>query len=182
MKPPSPRPAVYGVIAEFVEVSTLLRAARRANEAGYREMDAFTPFPVHGLAEAIGFRKTRVPWITLAGGLVGMACGFGLQYWIHVVAYPMNIGGRPLNSWPAFIPVTFECTILFAAFSAVLGMLALNGLPRPHHPVFNVPEFQLASQDRFFLCIESRDPQFQRERVRRFLTELGGRVSDVDWD
>jgi hypothetical protein len=124
-----------------------------------------------------------VPLIALAGGVLGMAGGFGLQYWIHVVAYPLNIGGRPLNSWPTFVPVTFETTVLVAAFSAVLGMLALNGLPRPHHPVFNVPGFQLASQDRFFLCIESTDPRFERDEARRLLAELGGgSVVDVDWD
>jgi hypothetical protein len=177
------KPAVYGVMAQFADPGTLLRAARAVHEAGYRDVDAFTPFPVHGLAEAIGFHKTRVPLIALAGGVLGMAGGFGLQYWIHVVAYPLNIGGRPLNSWPTFVPVTFETTVLVAAFSAVLGMLALNGLPRPHHPVFNVPGFQLASQDRFFLCIESTDPRFERDEARRLLAELGGgSVVDVDWD
>jgi hypothetical protein len=172
----------YGVIAQFEDTTTLLRAAERTHAAGYRHLDAFTPFPVHGLAETIGFRRTHVPTIALAGGLVGLVAGFGLQYWVHVVAYPLNIGGRPLNSWPTFVPVTFECTVLFAAFCAVLGMLALNGLPRPNHPVFNVPGFERASQDRFFLCIESTDPLFERERVRRLLAELGGKVDDVDPD
>jgi hypothetical protein len=175
-------PALYGVIAQFEDAAALLRAAERAHAAGYRRLDAFTPFPVHGLAEAIGFHRTHVPTIALAGGLLGLAGGFGLQYWIHVVAYPLNVGGRPLNSWPAFVPVTFECTILFAAFGAVLGMLALNGLPRPNHPVFNVAEFERASQDRFFLCIESTDPRFEREAVRGLLAGLGGKVDDVALD
>jgi hypothetical protein len=182
VKAAAPRPPVYGVLAEFDDPGTLLGAARRAHEAGWRDLDAFTPFPVHGLAEAIGFHKTRVPLITLVGGLTGLVAGFALQYWVHVIAYPMNVGGRPFNSWPAFVPVTFECTILLAAFSAVMGMLALNGLPRPHHPLFNVPAFQLASQDRFFLCLESKDPKFEHEEARRFLAGLGGRVFDVDWD
>jgi hypothetical protein len=167
-----PRPAIYGLLAEFEDAERLLAAAGRAREAGYRRLDAYSPFPIHGLAEAIGFRRNLVAPLVLLGGLVGGASGFALQYWISVMAYPVNVGGRPLNSWPAFIPVTFEMTVLIAAVTAVLGMLALNGLPMPYHPLFNVPRFALASRDRFFLCIEAADPQFDAEATRRFLQGL----------
>jgi hypothetical protein len=170
-----PRTPIYGLLAEFHDANELVVAASRTYDAGYRRLDAFTPFPVEGLAEVIGFREKKLPLLVLAGGLVGAVTGFGLQYWTSVFAYPLNIGGRPLNSWPAFIPVTFEMTILFAAFTAVLGMLALNGLPMPYHPVFNVPRFALASRNRFFLCIEARDPKFHLEHTRRFLEDLGPR-------
>lgn len=163
---------LHGVMAEFDAPGALLEAVDRARAAGYTRMEAYTPFPVHGLSEALGRRPTRLPWIVLAGGLAGACFGFGLQYWVNVVAYPLNIGGRPANSWPSFIPITFECTILFAAVTAVVSMLALNRLPLPYHPVFNVKEFERCSQDRFFLCIEAGDPAFDRERVRRFLEEL----------
>ena len=176
------RDDIYGLMAQFDDVGTLMHAAESAYAKGYRKMDAYTPFPVHGLAEAIGFTKTRVPLIALLGGLAGGIGGFMMQYWINVSAYPLNVGGRPFNSWPAFIPVTFECTILVAAFATVLGMLALNGLPRPHHPVFNLPDFKLASQDQFFFCIQSIDPQFDRDATRGFLEGLGGKVSNVDLD
>jgi hypothetical protein len=175
------RPPIYGLLAEFENPQDLLIAARRAYEAGYRRMDAYTPFPIDGLAEAIGFHHTRLPLIVLIGGIIGGIGGFLLQYWVSVIAYPLNVGGRPLNSWPAFIPVTFELTILVAALSAVLGMLALNGLPMPYHPVFNVPRFALATRDRFFLCIEATDPQFDREETRRFLERSQPRqVSEVE--
>ncbi|MGH7769711.1 MAG: DUF3341 domain-containing protein [Candidatus Binatia bacterium] len=160
---------LHGLMAEFTSPEALLAAARGAYAEGYRRMDAYSPFPVEGLAEAIGFRKNLLPLIVLIGGIAGAAGGFYLQYWISVVDYPLNIGGRPLNSWPAFIPVTFELTILSAALSAVLGLLALNGLPMPYHPVFNVDRFELASRNRFFLCIEARDPKFDRATTRRFL-------------
>ncbi len=177
-----PRPPIYGLMAEFENPSDLVDAARRAYAEGYRKMDAYTPFPVEGLAEALGFHRTWVPLIVLIGGLIGCMGGYLLQYYISVVYYPLNIGGRPLNSWPAFIPVTFELTILIAALSAVLGMLALNGLPMPYHPVFNVPRFALATQDRFFLCIESTDPKFDREATRYFLERLAPRVvSEVEY-
>ena len=178
----SPEQPIYGLLAEFEKPDDILAAARKAYEAGYRRMDAFTPFPIEELSEAIGFHHTRLPLIVLIGGITGCLVGFFMQYWIHVIDYPLNIGGRPLNSWPAFIPVTFEMTILFAAFSAVLGMLALNGLPRPHHPLFNAPSFKLASQDRFFLCIQSKDPEFDRKKTRQFLENLGGEVTDVPLD
>jgi hypothetical protein len=167
------KPTIYGLMAEFTSPEALLAAARRAYTEGYRRMDAYSPFPVEGLAEAIGFRKNLLPLIVLLGGIAGAAGGFYLQYWISVADYPLNIGGRPLNSWPAFIPVTFELTILLAALSAVLGLLALNGLPMPYHPVFNVERFELASRNRFFLCIEARDPIFDRETTRRFLEDTG---------
>ena len=138
-------------------------------------MDAYSPFPVEGLAEAIGFHHTRVPLIVLIGGILGCVGGFFLQYWVAVIDYPINIGGRPLNSWPSFIPVTFELTILLAALFAFFGVLALNGLPMPYHPVFNVERFVNASRNRFFLCIESKDPLFDKEATARFLESLESR-------
>jgi len=166
------RPAIYGLMAEFASGDSLVQAARRAYEAGYRRMDAYSPLPIDGLAEALGFRHTRVPLIVLIGGVVGCVGGFALQYWISAIDYPVNVGGRPYNSWPSFIPVTFELTILVAAVAALLGMLALNGLPMPYHPVFNVPRFAQATRDRFFLCIEAGDPKFDRETTRQFLEGL----------
>ena len=166
------RPPLYGLMAEFESPAELLDAAGRAYEEGYRRMDAYTPFPVHGLAEALGFRRTRLPLLVFFGGIAGCVGGYYLQYWISAIDYPLNIGGRPLNSWPAFIPVTFELTILVAALAAVLGMLALNGLPMPYHPVFNVPAFERATRNRFFLCIESIDPKFDRGETTHFLESL----------
>jgi hypothetical protein len=169
------RPSVYGLLAEFDEPTTLVAATHRAYLAGYRRMDAYSPFPIEELHEALGAGRTRLPLIVLIGGIVGCIAGYGLQYWVSTIAYPVNIGGKPLNSWPAFVPVTFECTILVAALSAVLGMLALNGLPMPYHPVFNVSRFALASRNRFFLCIEATDQKFGLEETRRFLATLGPR-------
>jgi hypothetical protein len=171
----------YGLLAEFEAPEDLVAAAERAYADGYRHMDAHTPFPVHGLAEAIGFHTNRVPLLVLIGGLVGAGVGFFSQYWASVIDYPINVGGRPLNSWPAFIPITFEVTILVAALTAVLGMLALNGLPQPYHPVFNAPRFALATRDRFFLCIEATDPRFDPMATRKFLEGLGAKeVTDVE--
>ena len=170
-----PRPLVYGVMAEFDDPSSLVAAANRAREEGYRQMDAYSPFPIEELHDAMGEHHSRLPLVVLIGGLIGCLGGFALQYWVSAMAYPINVGGKPLNSWPAFIPVTFECTILAAALSAVLGMLALNGLPMPYHPVFNVPRFALASRNRFFLCIEAKDPKFDLEGTRRFLETLNPR-------
>lgn len=169
-------PEIYGLLAEFEEPDYLLEAAKRAYENGYRKMDAYTPFPVEGLAEAVGFSKPRLPLLVLIGGIVGAVLGFSMQYYGSVIGYPLNIGGRPLNSWPSFIPITFEVTILIAAFTAVLGMFALNGLPQPYHPVFNVERFALASRDRFYLCIESRDSKFDRAATKKFLESLKPRV------
>jgi hypothetical protein len=163
---------IYGLMAEFRSPETLLHAAERASQEGFKRMDAYTPFPVEGLAEAIGFRRTRVPLIVLGGGIIGCLGGFFLQYWVAVIDYPLNVGGRPLNSWPAYIPVTFELTILCAALAAFLGVLALNGLPMPYHPVFNVERFELASRNRFFLCIEAADPNFDPDATRGYLESL----------
>ncbi len=172
---------LFGLMAEFSNADALLEASKKTHAAGYRRLDAFTPFPVHGLAEAVGYKRRILPWIVLAGGIVGGLAGFFLQYWVSVIELPLNVGGRPLNSWPSFIPVTFECTILGAALSAVLGMLGLNGLPRPHHPVFNVPGFGRATTNRFFLLIESRDEHFDASSTRVFLEELGpSEVLNVD--
>ena len=167
--------AIYGLMAEFDDPTSLVTATERAHHEGYRCMDAYSPFPIEELHDALGTRHTRLPLIVLVGGVVGCVGGYLLQYWSSVIAYPLNIGGKPLHSWPAFIPVTFECTILAAALSCVLGMLALNGLPMPYHPVFNLPRFALASRNRFFLCIESTDPKFEIEATRRFLDTLNPR-------
>jgi hypothetical protein len=178
----SPRPTLYGLMAEFESPTALVAAANAARLEGYRRMDAYSPIPIEELHEALGFHHTKLPMIVLFGGLVGGLGGYGHQYWTSVIDYPLNVGGRPLHSWPQFIPVTFETTILGAALAAVLGMLALNGLPMPYHPVFNAPRFALASRNRFFLCIESRDPRFDRDGTQRFLEGLEPRgVSEVAW-
>src|SRR6476646_1240381 len=167
------RPPIHGLMAEFENPTELVLAAHRAHEAGYRRMDGYTPFPVEGLSEAIGFKKDRVALVVLIGGILGGLSGYLMQYWISVVSYPLNVGGKPLHSWPAFIVVTFEMTVLFAGLAGVFGMLALNGLPMPYLPVFNVPRFALDTRDHFFLCIEARDPKFDRVETRRFLESLG---------
>ncbi len=176
------KPPIYGLMAEFEEPEHLLAAAQLAYEEGYRKMDAYTPFPIEGLADAIGFHRNSMPIIVLTGGILGCLGGFFLQYYIAVYDYPLNIGGRPLNSWPSFIPITFELTVLLAALFAIFGMLATNRLPEPYHPVFNVSRFALASRDRFFLCVESSDPKFDKDGTKRFLQSLPSReVTEVPW-
>lgn len=165
----APRQPLFGLMAEFGGPRRLIKAIEAAREAGYTEMDAYTPYPIEEVWEALGHHKSKLPAIVLGGGILGAIAGFGLQYWTSVIAYPLNIGGRPLNSWPAFVPVTFEMTILVATFATVLGMFALNGLPRPYHPVFNVERFALASRDRYFLCIGTMDPVFDRKATGEFL-------------
>ncbi len=170
------RAPLYGLLAEFDSPSEILTATRRAYLEGYRRMDAYTPFPVHDLAEALGSKKSFVPTITLMGGLLGGGAAYALQYWINNIAYPLNIGGRPFHSWPSFIIVTFEMTVLFAGLAATFGMFALNGLPMPHHPIFNSEEFTAATRDKFFLCIEATDPRFERSETERFLRDLNPRA------
>jgi hypothetical protein len=175
------RPATYGLMAEFDNPTDAVAAARRVYEEGYRKIDAFSPYPVEELSEAVGAHKTYMPHIVLAGGILGGSLGYLMQFYLLTVSYPLNVGGKPFHSWPAFIPITFECTVLGAALFAVFGMFALNGLPEPYHPVFNVPDFGLASRDRFFVLVESTDPKFDRERTAEFLRTLGPReVSDVE--
>ena len=174
--------AIYGVTAEFLNPTELVNAARRAREAGYRRLDAYSPMPIEELDEALAMRRTRLPRIVLTCGLLGTCAGMGLEYWASAIEYPMNIGGPPYFTWPSFIPVAYEVTILFAALSAVIGMLALNGLPQPYHSIFNAKGFERASQDRFFLCIESGDVQFDREGTAQFLKSLNPQeVTEVAW-
>lgn len=175
---------LHGVMAEFSSPRQLVAAIRRARGEGYEKMDAYTPYPIEEVIHALGHHHSKVSLLVLLGGITGALGGFGLQYWISAIAYPLNVGGRPLNSWPAFIPVTFECTILVAAFAAVVGMILLNGLPRPHHPVFNVDRFALhASSVRYFLCLEADGPDFDPAAARRFLEGLDAvEVNEVDED
>lgn len=172
-------PGIHGVMAEFNSPEELIDAAKSAYSNGYRRMDAYTPLPIEGLAEAIGYKKNYVALIALIGGLCGAFGGFGFLYWISVIAYAHNVGGRPYNSWPAYIPISFECMILLSALSAVIGMMMMNGLPSPYHPVFNVSRFSRASVDRFFLCIESSDPKFGVNETQDFLKEIGGNEVSV---
>ena len=174
------RDPIYGMMAEFDTPAALVEAAKRTYQAGYKRIDTYTPFPVEGLAEEIGFHRDEVPLVVLIGGIVGGLTGYLMQYWMSAVAYPLNIGGKPYHSWPAFIVITFEMTILFAGISAVFGMLALNGLPMPYHPVFNVPRFTRASRDRFFLVVFSSDVNYDPVATRQFLESLDPRsVSEV---
>jgi hypothetical protein len=168
--------ASYGLMAEFESAQALLDAANKARAEGYKKIDAYSPFPIEGLAEAIGFHKDNVALVVLIGGLVGLISAYSLQYWVAVITYPVNIAGKPYHSWPSFIVVTFELTILFAGISAVIGMLGLNGLPMPYHPVFNVPEFAKASDNKFFLVVFSSDPNYDAPRTRAFLDSLAPRM------
>jgi hypothetical protein len=169
------RGQTWGVLAEFETPEELLDAVRRAREAGYRRMDAYTPFPIHGLSDAMGFRPTKLPLLVLAGGIIGGAAALATMWYSATIHYPINVAGKPYASWPMFIPITFELTVLCAALTAVFGMLGMNGLPMPYHPVFNAPRFAFASRDRFFLCIESRDALFDLDKTRVFLTRLGAK-------
>ena len=174
-------PPLYGVMAEFENPSDLVAAARKVYSLGYRRINGYSPYPIEELSEAIGFTHTSLPLIVFIGGLLGGIGGFLMQYWIEVINYPINVGGKPYNSWPAFIPITFECTVLAAAFSAVLGMLVLNRLPQPYHPVFNVPNFAMATRDRFFLAVEANDPNFKHDEVVSLLQGLNAlEVNDVE--
>jgi Protein of unknown function (DUF3341) len=174
------RTATYGLMAEFDTPGEIVKAARLATEAGYKRVDAYTPFPIEELAEALEFHRNGVPLVVLVGGILGCVSGYLMQWWIATVSYPVNIGGRPYHSWPAFIVVTFELTILFAVIFAVFGMLALNGLPMPYHPVFNVPRFAFATKDRFFLIIFARDAKYDAVKTRVFLESLNPQsISEV---
>jgi len=179
VKAPFPAPLssgarpLHGLMAEFATPKELVAGIRQVRAAGYTKLDAYTPFPIEEVIEALDPPRSKVPAIVLAGGIAGGLAGFGLQYWINVIDYPLNIGGRPFNSWVAFIPPTFETTVLFAGIAAVVGMLAVNGLPRPYHPVFNVPRFQFASRDRYFLVVESGDPKFDPKKIREELGAAG---------
>ena len=174
-------PPLYGVMAEFESPGELVTAARKVYSLGYRRINGYSPYPIEELSEAIGFTHTRLPLIVFIGGVLGGLGGFFMQYYMEVIDYPLNVGGRPLNSWPAFIPITFECIVLGAAFSAVLGMLVLNRLPQPYHPVFNVPNFAMATRDKFFLAVEANDPKFNHEEVVNLLKSLDAlEVNDVE--
>ena len=169
------RGRTWGLLAEFETPDELLQAARHARAEGYRRMDAYTPFPIHGLSDAMGFRPTKLPLLVLAGGIIGCVAALGTMWFSSTIHYPINVAGKPYASWPMFIPITFEATVLCAALSAVFGMLGMNGLPMPYHPVFNAPRFAFASRDRFFLCIESRDALYNPDKTRAFLSGLGAK-------
>ena len=172
---------IFGIAAEFDDPDVIIEAARKCREAGYSRMDANTPMPLDGMSEALGIKDKIMPALMLIGGLTGCCCGYFMQWFSFTQSYPMNIGGKPFHSWPQMIVISFECTILFTALTGVFGMLILNGLPMPYHPMFNAPNFEAASTDRFFLCIESRDPKFELEATRQFMEQLGAvRVSEVE--
>ena len=172
-------PKVYGLVAEYADPDDLLKAAKPTYAAGYRDIDAYSPFPIHGLSEAIGFHKTKLSWFTLVAGLTGAATGFALQYIGNVWHYAYDIGGKPFFSWPAYIPITFEMTILFAAFTTGFVMLGLNGLPMPYHPIFNAKNFERATSDRFFLCVETKDAKFDSQSTKSFLEGLNPKPIEV---
>jgi Alternative complex III, ActD subunit len=173
---------LYGLMAEFETPGALIAATEKSREAGYRKLDAYAPYPIEELVHALGHHHSKLPLMVLGGGIVGCLAGLGLQVYVNAFAYPLNIGGKPVLSWPAFVPVTFEMTILCASLTAVLGMLALNGLPTPYHPVFNLPRFSAASRDRYFLCIEATDPRFHPEGTRQFLeAQSPTEVSEVEY-
>ncbi len=172
---------IYGLLAEFDTPTQLVEAAQKVREAGFTRTDAFSPFPIHEMDRALGIKRSILPYLVFAGGIAGLLTGLALQYYVHVIDYPIIVGGRPFLSLPSFIPPTFELTILFASFAAVFGMLLLNGLPQPYHPVFNVPRFALASREKFFLLIETVDPKFNYDETRSFMQRLGAQeVFDVE--
>lgn len=164
---------LYGLMAEFETAGELVAAARRTREAGFKNFDAYTPFPIHELDDAMDLHDNRVALFTLIGGLIGCVGGFSLASWVQAVALPLNIGGRPLISAPMYIPITFECTVLIGGLTAAISMILMNGMPSPYHPVFNVERFADASRSKFFLCIESDDPKFDRQATAGFLESLG---------
>jgi len=172
---------IYGLLAEFDTPTQLVDAANIVRQAGFTKTDAFSPFPIHEIDKALGIKRSILPYLVFCGGIAGLLTGLGLQYFVHVIDYPIIVGGRPFLSLPSFIPATFELTILFASFTAVFGMLLLNGLPQPYHPVFNVPRFALATREKFFLLIETKDPKFNYEETRNFMQGLNAQeVFDVD--
>lgn len=174
------KPDIYGVMAEFDNPTSLVNATRAVREQGYRKLDAYTPYPIEELNDVLHLHRNKLPLIVLIGGLLGGLTGYLMQYFITVIYFPINIGGRPLHSWPSYIIITFELTILFGAIASVLGLLGLCGLPMPYHPVFNVPRFSAATRDRFFLCIEAEDPLFDVEKTSGFLSNLEAKeVSEV---
>lgn len=174
-------PATYGLMAEFTDERALLAAAARVREEGFHRVDAFSPFPIHGLSDVLGYHRSRVPLIVLCGGIIGGTTGLMLQYWTAAKAYPLNVGGKPPAAWPMFIPPAYELTILFASFAALIGMLVINGLPMPYHPTFNVPKFEKATTDGFFLLVQSTDPRFDPVGTRRFLESLNPvEIADVE--
>lgn len=174
---------LYGVMAEFDTPKEIVAAARAAREAGFTRMDAYSPFPIHEMDDALGIKRSILSFLVFAGGILGGLGGFSLLYYTHVIDYPLNVGGRPYMAIPMFIPITFECIVLLAALTAVVGMIVLNGLPQPYHPVFNAPRFALASRDKFFLAIEANDPKFDHDETTRFLRDLNAReVIDVEED
>jgi len=181
MSTEQPIATLHGICAEYTSDTSLLAAARSARVAGYTVMDAYSPVPVHGLHETLGGKRTKLPLVTLLGALGGLTGGLGLQIWVSVIAYPINVGGRPLLSWAAFFPVTFACTILGGSLATLLGMLIMNNFPEPYHPIFNTPNFEAASKDRYFLCIEAADPRFEVGAVQTFLAGTNAvAVSEVD--
>lgn len=175
------RENLYGILAEFDTTTEVVEAAAKVRDAGYTKTDAFSPFPIHEMDEALGIKRTILPYVVFGGGIVGLLTGIGLQVFVHAIEYPLNVGGRPYVSVPSMIPPAYELTILFAGFAAVFGMLFLNGLPTPYHPVFNVPRFALATREKFFLLIESRDPKFDYEETKNFMQSLNPQeVFDVE--